>query len=1004
MSETVEADPAEGVRAALEALSRRERAVARWRAAARGGWGAGAVIGWALLAPSAGVSRAAAGFWAVLLVGCVVAWAAGPLRGGSGSRPLLRQARRMEQRLPEARGVIVTAAQLAESGAPVGASLGLVGAVFADAARRVGEVPASGVYPVAPAVRRLVAAWVAWCVLLCASFALPVGPGAAVDWWWGPRTAEAAVAEALGGPVARVGDIDLRLVYPDYTGLEPVLLPNSTGDVSGPPGTTVEVRLRSAESVEAVGLEVGGESFAAEVDPDGRTLSGRFAIGLEPSQWRMRTWSEGESRPTRAFTITPEPDLPPEVWIDLAGDRLEVAPDQPLDLGWRARDDFGLLRVQVEIDGAAVGAPLWTADGRRAEVAEQMALRPSALGLHAGQRARLVVAAWDNDTVSGSKVGRSREIEIVVVGGAQRDALTEARREALLQVMLPILARHLVERPVVPTESGAVAAWGEVVGGWYAPLADAVGDAWEDGARLGADQALVVRALDAGRELVRYSQVAFTPGSVEEAAPASVDAAVRLRDAAVVALEDAISSLDALQRVAALARTVARAESLDSDAAELSAALARDADAEGVAARRAAIARTLEEVVAASEGLAPGGLREQVAARAAELRALSAEVERSSHPGTTRAMSQRVAEQARDLALAVQTELDRARAQSDRSMEEAKDLLAELRALEADQRALQQEVQAIREAQDRASAEATADLWREAEALSEALSRHGERYRAALASASRPFYEQERAGDAADASASAARAVAMRDLRGSLAGADRALGAWEFAAATAARETRRGAGGPAAAEAVSGEQQADRLLQVLERLQQQAEQASPEAAAAAAARAEAQRALSERLGEDAKKAQALARDFPVRPTGLEPALEEAGDRMTAAGDDLRRGRPMPAEGSQAVAAERVQAAREALEQAMQSAAQQRREMEGGEGGTSGEEGEPSESESDAGEEGRAARDRKAFELPSREEFLTPEAYRRALLEGMEGDVPEAYRALKRRYYEELVSQ
>ena len=71
----------------------------------------------------------------------------------------------------------------------------------------------------------------------------------------------------------------------------------------------------------------------------------------------MRTWSEGESRPTRAFTITPEPDLPPEVWIDLAGDRLEVAPDQPLDLGWRARDDFGLLRVQVEIDGAAVGAP-----------------------------------------------------------------------------------------------------------------------------------------------------------------------------------------------------------------------------------------------------------------------------------------------------------------------------------------------------------------------------------------------------------------------------------------------------------------------------------------------------------------------------------------------------------------------------------------------------------------------------------------------------------------------
>jgi hypothetical protein len=44
------------------------------------------------------------------------------------------------------------------------------------------------------------------------------------------------------------------------------------------------------------------------------------------------------------------------------------------------------------------------------------------------------------------------------------------------------------------------------------------------------------------------------------------------------------------------------------------------------------------------------------------------------------------------------------------------------------------------------------------------------------------------------------------------------------------------------------------------------------------------------------------------------------------------------------------------------------------------------------------------ELPSPEDFMTPEAYRRALLEGMEGEVPDEYRQLKRRYYEELVQQ
>jgi hypothetical protein len=45
-----------------------------------------------------------------------------------------------------------------------------------------------------------------------------------------------------------------------------------------------------------------------------------------------------------------------------------------------------------------------------------------------------------------------------------------------------------------------------------------------------------------------------------------------------------------------------------------------------------------------------------------------------------------------------------------------------------------------------------------------------------------------------------------------------------------------------------------------------------------------------------------------------------------------------------------------------------------------------------------------IQIPSPEEFQTPEEYRRALLEGMEADVPEEYEALKKRYYEELVRQ
>ena len=45
-----------------------------------------------------------------------------------------------------------------------------------------------------------------------------------------------------------------------------------------------------------------------------------------------------------------------------------------------------------------------------------------------------------------------------------------------------------------------------------------------------------------------------------------------------------------------------------------------------------------------------------------------------------------------------------------------------------------------------------------------------------------------------------------------------------------------------------------------------------------------------------------------------------------------------------------------------------------------------------------------IEIPSPEDFRTPEDYRRALLEGMQGDVPSAYRGMKKRYYEGLVKQ
>ena len=80
-------------------------------------------------------------------------------------------------------------------------------------------------------------------------------------------------------------------------------------------------------------------------------------------------------------------------------------------------------------------------------------------------------------------------------------------------------------------------------------------------------------------------------------------------------------------------------------------------------------------------------------------------------------------------------------------------------------------------------------------------------------------------------------------------------------------------------------------------------------------------------------------------------------------------------------------------QQMQQSMSQMRGEQQGQGG----EGDKSEGEG-------ADQERQSIEIPAPEEFQTPEAYRRALLEGMSGDVPDEYEALKRRYYEDLVRQ
>jgi len=200
------------------------------------------------------------------------------------------------------------------------------------------------------------------------------------------------------GEFARVGDLVLEYTYPAYTGLEPMVVANTSGEAHGPPGTQVRVRARSADPIDGaavVAYDTPGEG--TEVD-DGRIVRGQFIIQAEEGVWRLDLLSGDATRSSRDFPIVAEPDLAPDIIVD-APRRLEVAVDAPLGVPWQARDDYGLTRVVLMIDGKEVST-VRTLESSIPEAEGVLKMTPAQLGMSPGMRAKLQVG--HGTTIGGS--------------------------------------------------------------------------------------------------------------------------------------------------------------------------------------------------------------------------------------------------------------------------------------------------------------------------------------------------------------------------------------------------------------------------------------------------------------------------------------------------------------------------------------------------------------------------------------------------------------------------
>ena len=570
--------------------------------------------------------------------------------------------------------------------------------------------------------------------------------------------------------------------------------------------------------------------------------------------------------------------------------------------------------------------------------------------------------------------------------------------------MIPILARFLTEPWPAGDTSGELAAWGEAVSQRYQPFVDAVEDVWSGISANTHDRAVAQRIVDTGRDLVRYTQVSFLPGSDEVPRDDAFSMTAGMRDDAIVALEDGILAFHRMKRNQALAELSEAATDLEDMAEQMEELLAQDdPDAQELLARLDMLERMMEQLAEKSAALEDGGLREFLNSRQSEAQNLMEEIREAIAEGRmeeARELMERLSKLVEEMGQGIRDELQRRTSEGNDAQDRAGELKAELQALEEEQRQLQSEVQAMREA-DSPSAEKMAELWDELNRLAAEHRRSAEAYAADLAANRRAFYETERAAAGVENAAELQDAISAKDPRGARMAVGTGRRSWAMAhrALEIERERRRNLPGPGPRELSALMRQLDQIEKLLDQLSKAEQRMDPQQMEQAQQMQDRQRDLDNRLRQAQQQAQELEQQFPVRPEGMQEALQDAGQRMEQAGEDLEGGQLMQAEGSQGVAAQRIRDAIESLEQAQQQAQQQSQPLSG----------EPQEGHEEGGQrqdgnEMDNDQNMQDFEIPGREEFILPEEYRRALLEGMEGEVPEEYRAMKRRYYEELVHQ
>lgn len=977
---------------ALRALSRRERLFV----AARVGLAllAGLLLLWlgAMGAAAAGLSRWVTRFALLIpLLGGVGLAAALLLRRWRLAGDVVHQAQAVEAVRPQLRGLITPLAEHPLGPEP-GQSASIFGLLVENVQQGLRQVSVRAVHPPRLGLPSggLALALLAFVVGAVLS---PLSPAQTLAWLAGGRVqwlAEQDLDALQDAQKVRVGDLSLRYEYPAYTRLPPLEVPNASGEIHGPPGTRVRISARTDERYDSV-LVQSYDLPPQEAVLTDRSFQGELVI-LEDGSWRAVFQRGAEVQSTREFAIVSESDDAPVVELLAEGRGIEVELDDPIVLEWSARDDFGISQVylegnkrQLELLAAPVGEP--------AELKDRVETTAKDLGLRPGSETALRVVAVDNDGVALQKAGYSRVFVVRVKGEGQQEQRQQvAYRKELRDALVQVLGPYKRDPRTLASDRAELGDWAREASERFGPLNTLVATRWEGDDLRTLEGRIIEEVQYEGQELLRFAmELSVGEGPLD---PQDLESVHARHEGLMAVMETYVLMLDRIVRYQGMGLLKEQVQQMERTAFQAATA-AELADAEGLTASREALSAQVTELQGLALEVDNGTVAGMVHQTTGDLEQLLEAAERAQSAGDL--------ERAGELMEWAQQELERLRRNleswqqalqemNEGESEALRKLIEELERIEAEERALLSETQGLRAAQGVDDADWSA-TWDELAKLAASARRRAEQAKAQTKNAS--GHEQRSLDAAIQAAIRLEEAIAARDVRGAQVASAAARRQLQDAGMSM-RFYQRPQSRVSSLETASEEAWEVRLR--LDALDRRTQQGNPGLAKALGQKVATQDGLREDTEKTQPVAAELAGKLPGGAPGLEENLDAAVREMAKAEDALVEGLPLAAEGAEEAAADRIRLALEALQQPAAASAQMGAEM----GASS--EGQGGDPDGSGSGEAFGGEPNPIMELPEPERDVDIARYRRELMQGMEGDVPDEYEALKRRYYEELVRQ